>query len=77
MAAGGATKAGSDICISVTGVAGPDTEDGKPVGLVFVGCFCKGDVTIKECHLSGDRESIRKDSVREALQLLIDVLERQ
>ena len=37
MAEGGAKAAGADVCVSVTGVAGPDTEDGKPVGCVFIG----------------------------------------
>ena len=47
MAEGGAKAAGADVCVSVTGVAGPDTEDGKPVGCVFIGCFYNGNVTVK------------------------------
>ena len=34
MAEGLAKKTGSDICVSVTGVAGPDPSEGKPVGLI-------------------------------------------
>lgn len=43
MAAGLSAKTGSDICVSVTGIAGPDggTEE-KPVGLVYIGIMYKG-----------------------------------
>ncbi len=43
MAAGLSAKTGSDICISVTGISGPDggTEE-KPVGLVYIGIMYKG-----------------------------------
>ncbi|MBO7363029.1 MAG: competence/damage-inducible protein A, partial [Lachnospiraceae bacterium] len=47
MAKGGAKASGSDVCISVTGIAGPDggTKE-KPVGLVYIGCCVKGKVTV-------------------------------
>lgn len=37
MALGALDIANADISVSVTGVAGPSTEDGKPVGLVYIG----------------------------------------
>lgn len=37
MAAGLAEKTGSDICVAVTGVAGPGPAEGKPAGLVYIG----------------------------------------
>lgn len=37
MALGALSIADADIAVSVTGVAGPSTEDGKPVGLVYIG----------------------------------------
>ena len=37
MALGALKISGADIAVSVTGVAGPSTEDGKPVGLVYIG----------------------------------------
>ena len=49
MAEGLAKVTGSDICISVTGVAGPDggTED-KPVGLSYIGFRYRGETKCKE-----------------------------
>lgn len=71
MAEGAVKTTGSDIAISVTGIAGPGggTEE-KPVGLVYVGCDCEGKTTVKELHLSGNRTKIREQSVAQALTLL-------
>ena len=67
MAKGGAKAAGCDICISVTGVAGPDIEEGNPVGLVYIGCSYGELVDVKELHLEGSRQEIRNQAVSHAL----------
>lgn len=69
MAEGVAKITGSDIGISTTGIAGPDggTKE-KPVGLVYVGLYIKGDLKTKELHLVGDRQRIREHSVIRALE---------
>jgi len=53
--------------ISTTGVAGPDPQDGKPVGTVFVGIASADGATAYELHLDGDREAIRRGTVSELL----------
>ncbi len=71
MAKGGAVAAKADVCVAVTGIAGPDggTEE-KPVGTVFVGCFIKGKTFINECHFKGDRTEVREQTVTEAFSLI-------
>ena len=69
---------GAAAAISVTGIAGPDggTKE-KPVGLVYIGCYVQGKVTVKECHFSGSRSEIRQATVESALILLREcILER-
>ncbi|MGV8981163.1 competence/damage-inducible protein A [Clostridium sp.] len=68
MAQGMAKTAGTNIGISTTGIAGPDGgSDEKPVGLVYVGLYMKGEVKTKMFKLSGDRQKIRE---RVTMQLL-------
>ncbi len=64
--------------IGVTGVAGPDPQDGRPVGTVFlaaVGPRRDGE-TVSELELSGDRNSIRRQCVEHAVTLLLNVAQR-
>ena len=50
---------GSDICISVTGIAGPDGgSDEKPVGLVYFGYNFDNDSYVKKEILGGNRQQI-------------------
>lgn len=71
MAKGGTFVAGSDVAISVTGIAGPDGGTEKtPVGTVFIGCNLKGKTIVREYHFDGDRSSVREQSVANALVLL-------
>ena len=49
MAEGLFKASGSDLCISVTGIAGPGGgTDEKPVGLVYIGYFYKGEAKVKK-----------------------------
>ena len=62
MAKGMAKKANTDISLSVTGIAGPTggTEQ-KPVGLVYIGCYIKGNIIVKETNIMGfKRKKIKK-----------------
>lgn len=71
MATGGVFATDSDVCIAVTGIAGPDggTEE-KPVGLVYIACYMKDQVKVEEFHFKGNREKIREQTVVQALDLL-------
>lgn len=70
MAKNGAFISGSDVCISLTGVAGPGAEEDKPVGLVYMACSYNGKVTVKEFHFKGERAKIRESAVVKALTML-------
>ena len=56
--------------ISTTGVAGPDPQDGQPVGTVFVGIASAAGAEAVELHLDGDRGAIRRAVVSELLARL-------
>lgn len=61
-------KLGSTYGISVTGVAGPDPSEGKPVGLVYIGIAAEGMPTVvKELRLAGKRHAIVKRAAKYAL----------
>lgn len=74
MALGGVKRAGADVGVSVTGVAGPGTEEEKPVGLVYIGISHEGQCKAEEYHFHGTRQEIREQAVAEALKLLIHEL---
>ncbi|GAA3811458.1 CinA family protein [Sphaerisporangium flaviroseum] len=78
MAAGVRALAGATYGLAVTGVAGPDEQDGKPVGTVHVAVSGPGGaVWHRDVILPGSREEIRKSTVTEGLDLLRGVLEAQ
>jgi nicotinamide-nucleotide amidase len=51
MASGLYRITGSDICISITGVAGPEPSEGKPVGLVYIGMTWQGATTVQKVQM--------------------------
>tara|TARA_R110002050_G_scaffold1244_3_gene8561 strand:+ start:7149 stop:7649 length:501 start_codon:yes stop_codon:yes gene_type:complete len=70
MAQGALTESMADISVAITGIAGPDggTVD-KPVGTVCFAWMSKKSVVQTQCyHLEGDRESVRRQAVKLALQ---------
>jgi len=75
MAKGCARISGADIGLSVTGVAGPDMEDGKPVGLVYIGCCYRDECKAYEFHFSGNRTDVRNQAVYEALCIILNTLD--
>ena len=71
MAKGALDRFHADLAVSVTGFAGPDVPKGGEVGLVHFGLATRGRVTSKEVHFGGDRESIRRQAVDEALAMAL------
>jgi nicotinamide-nucleotide amidase len=72
----------ADIGVSITGVAGPDVEGSKPVGLTYIGIATptlpspasgggKSIVTTHRFQWTGDRWDNRRRSVIAALELLV------
>lgn len=78
MAASAARTAGTAAAISVTGVAGPDGGTQEcPVGLVYIGCCLNGTTTSERFLFDGDRMTVRKAAVKEALLLLKKRIEEE
>lgn len=75
MASGAKHKAGADIGIGLTGVAGPGGgSEGKPVGLVHFGLALPDGSVVHHEKRFGDigRDRVRLEAVRYGLQLLIE-----
>lgn len=71
MAEGGAEALNVDICVSVTGNAGPTCEPGdKPVGEVHIAVYNQGKTISRQLNLDGSRNVIRQKCVDEMVNLI-------
>lgn len=70
MAEGARRVLGSDIGLGITGVAGPDLQEGQQVGTVFVGLAGPWPSTHVELHLPGTRRGVRELGCISALDSL-------
>lgn len=76
MAEGAHRALGVDVAVSVTGIAGPGgAVEGKPVGTVFIGCCDAKGTSASEFHFEGDRNGVRMQTVRGALNVLLQTIE--
>ncbi|GIF18475.1 nicotinamide-nucleotide amidase [Actinoplanes tereljensis] len=75
LAAGARERCGADWGVSTTGVAGPDPQDGKAVGLVYVAVAGPTGAQVRELKLEGNRAVIRTESVTAVLSLLSEKLQ--
>lgn len=67
------THRSSDYGIAITGVAGPDSVEDKPVGCVYIGLALPNRPTIvKQLNLSGSRRKIQTNAAYQALFLLFN-----
>jgi nicotinamide-nucleotide amidase len=76
MAVGALERAGVDLAISITGIAGPGgAVPGKPVGLVHFAVAARdGRITHRECRFGAiGRSAVRQRSVMEALRMLMEM----
>ena len=74
MASGVRRVCATDVGIATTGVAGPDSQDGHPVGTVCVAVIAPEVERVTVLSLPGDRAQIRDGASRAALQLALSSL---
>jgi nicotinamide-nucleotide amidase len=74
LAAGARDRLGATYGLGVTGVAGPDSQGGRPVGTVYVGLAGPGGGTVRSLTLSGDRDAVRAAAVDAALAELLSAV---
>jgi nicotinamide-nucleotide amidase len=71
MAEGAARVTGADVGLGITGVAGPDDQEGVAPGTVFVGLHLPGEpAQTRELRVPGDRVRVRQYGAISALDLL-------
>ncbi|GAA1533087.1 CinA family protein [Nocardioides humi] len=76
MAEGARRLLGTTYALSTTGVAGPDEQEGKPAGTVFVGLAGPAGTRTLALGLSGDRSTIQDATVDAAVAALAEALAR-
>jgi len=64
----------ADIGLATTGVAGPDPQDGHPVGEVWLGLAMDGLAEARGLTLGGDRATIRTATVAASLMFVLERL---
>ncbi|MEE1926586.1 CinA family protein [Streptomyces sp. TRM 70351] len=78
MATGVRRLLGTGWGVATTGVAGPEPQDGQPVGRVYVAVAGPGgEAVARRLDLEGDRAAIRDGSVAAALRLLCGELRKK
>lgn len=67
------TVVGADVGVATTGVAGPDLQEGRPVGTAFVAVADAARTAVRQLRVDGDRAAVRRGVVTAALELLAEV----
>jgi nicotinamide-nucleotide amidase len=77
MARGALARSKASVALAITGVAGPGGGSAdKPVGMVCFAWASPDRVHSETRHFSGDRKSVREQSVARALEGVLEHLER-
>lgn len=77
MAGGVRRLTGSTYALATTGVAGPEPQEGKPAGTVYLGVAGPGFARAVGVRLSGTRAEIQAQTCDRVLQVLVDALRRE
>jgi len=64
----------SDVGVATTGIAGPLSPDGQPVGTVHIAVSTPLGSRVESLHLAGDRETIRAEAAALAVRIALDAL---
>jgi nicotinamide-nucleotide amidase len=75
LARGARDRLGATWGLGITGVAGPDPQEGQAVGTVFIAVVGPGTETVAQHDFAGDRNMIRLQTVEEAVRLLSAAVE--
>jgi len=67
---------GADVGLSLTGVAGPERQEGQPVGTVFVGWCTPAGEGCAHLACAGAPEQIRRETAAAALGVILEAVER-
>ena len=62
MVVGIAEKTGSRICVSSTGVAGPESKDGKEPGTMYIGVYVDGEYYVKELNTGRKERQVNRNA---------------
>lgn len=65
----------ADLSVAVTGVAGPDPQDGEPPGTVWMALRHNGTTETRRLHLPGDPSAVVDATCEQALEWVIDRIE--
>lgn len=64
----------ADVGLATTGIAGPESPDGQPVGTVVIAVSTPLGSRVESLLLTGDRDQIRADTTARVLRLALEAL---
>ena len=74
MARGVRRRLGADLGVATTGVAGPELQDAKPVGTVYVAVDSGDGCAVRSAEFEGSRADVRQAAAGLALSILLERL---